>query len=500
MTSTTEQEANPAPPLGDDGWALPEGALWVPVAPPATASPAPAGDDDTNSPTRSEAPASPPSRRKHVGAVAAAGGVVGGVAVLQAFGVMGLIAVGGAAAGLVAAPVAAYVMYRRRGRNRTPMGRSPRGRRTTRRTTSRLGSTGLSRGRGAKLGKGGRGVSTASRSGGLTGRAARGGLKLGRRGGKATHGAVGRWSKSSGAGAGILGRKAAQRAANTRAGSRVAKAVQAAKQAHGQSAARTSLGRWRAAARAAHSQMPGSRSYSAWAAGIGAGLLALLALLDLQVKAWRAKRSVTADAPTTDNTNTSTDPPWDGSTDGVTHDSDWYTGDSTTGGNRPPPPPAPSPPPPTIKVEVIRDEPVPPAALTAAPLALGPARTTETQPVRKENHMSAGFPLLDAALEFAAVASKYTPESAHGLAPDFDKLPEVIANLAAGFRNYARRIDETEPVHQAVSNELFNLFNGINQLVAPAELVSALHRNIHEADIARGENPRKNEARWNALV
>jgi hypothetical protein len=578
----------------------PEGAIWVPVAQPSAPLTAPE-DDDTDTATRSE-PASPMSHRKHVGAVAAAGGIVGGVALWQAFGVIGLLAGGGAAAGLVAAPVAAYALYKRRGRNRTPMGRALRGRRTTgrltggRRTASRLGSTGLGRGKGrlggghggpklgggrsgkllggkgaklgggkAGLGKGksglggsrskggllgskgrggkllsgnsrggkllgggrgsglggklsrsrkggaglglgrGRKTSAAGRSGGLTSRAGRGGLKLGKRGGRAAHGAVGRWSKSSAAGAGILSKRAsaaarrrasnvAQRAAKTRAGRRISKAVQAARRAHGASVGKSPFARWRAATRAAHSQMPGTRSYSNWATGIGAGVLALLALLELRFKTWRAKRGAQAtdSAKATGGTGRPTGSASDRSSTG--YRSSW-TQDSDAPRRTPfTPPPQP---PPTIKVEVIRDEPVPPRALTGSPLAIGPSPAP--QPIRKENRMGS-FPLLAAAEEFSAAAAKYAPESAHGLAPDFDQLPVVIANLAAGFRNYAQRIHQTEPVHQAVTEALFDLFAGVNKLVSTAETIGPLHRQVHDADIARVENPRPNEARWNAPV
>lgn len=604
---TTEQEVT-APPSFDGSTWPPEGAMWIPVAPPV---PATTENDDTESTMRGEAPTAPHPRRKHVGAVAAAGGIVGGVAVWQAFGIMGLIAAGGAAAGLVAAPIAAYVLHKRRGRNRTPMGRSLRGRRLTRRTSSRSGSAGRSRGRGGpklggkggpklggkgggpKLGKGGgklfsgkggklgsgkggpklggkggpklggkSGKLLGGKSGGkllggkagklgggksgklfgggrgkglggklssgrksassklgsaskggkrLLGRGGKAGLGLGKRGGKATRGAVGRWSKSSGAGALGLGRKAAaatrrrtanaaQRAAASRAGRRVAKAVQAAKRAHGRSTAKSPFARWRAAARAAHSKMPRyTRRSSNWAMGIGAGALALLAMLQLRLKAWRAKRSTRATGstdtpPKSTPTNESSDRADSGWkwTNSTTHDSDEYTRRRPTDDRRFTPPPQP---PPTIKVEVIRDEPPPPKAIGAARLAIGPARTTETAPIRKENM---GFPLLDAAMEFSATASKYSPSSAHDLAPDFDRLPEVIAHLAAGFKHYATRIDEEEPVEAPVGEALFQLFNGIHQLVGTAEGVGPLHRQVHAHDIAKAEAPRgANEARWN---
>lgn len=107
------------------------------------------------------------------------------------------------------------------------------------------------------------------------------------------------------------------------------------------------------------------------------------------------------------------------------------------------------------------------------------------------------FPLLDAAMEFSKVAAKYSPPSAHDLAPEFDMLPHVVAHLAAGFRNYAQNINENEPVEQPVGDALFEIFNTISQLARPAEQVGPLHRRIHAHDIARVENPRKNEHRWN---
>jgi hypothetical protein len=243
------------------------------------------------------------------------------------------------------------------------------------------------------------------------------------------------------------------------------------------------------------------RPYSNWATGVGAGVLALLALLELRLKAWQARRQAAAGSTNaTGNASRSTgsassdpagesDPRWTSST---THDDD--TGHQA-GGTRFTPPPQP---PPTVRVEVIREKPVPPSALTAPLRALGPGRSTETGSAWKGSPMSDGskFPLLTVAMEFAGIAAKYKPSSAHDLAPEFDKLPEVVAYIAAGFRHYARRIDAEEPVEQPVIDVLFEVFNGINKLVTSAEQVGPLHRKIHTSDIARQDAPRRNEDRW----
>ena len=232
------------------------------------------------------------------------------------------------------------------------------------------------------------------------------------------------------------------------------------------------------------------RSYSNWATGIGAGVVALLAVLHLRLKAWQAKRAAQAAGATkatggkgeSTGSTTGSGPRWTSST---THEG---TNSRTAGGaSFTPPPQAP----PTIKVEVIRNEPKPQPALGAAPLAIGPA------PIRKEN-MGSKFALLDAAQEFSMAGAKYRPENAHGLAPDFDQLGEVIGYLARGIKLYAGRIDQEEPVDKAVNDALFDLFNGMTKLIDVATEIGPLFRQVHERDIERGERPRRNEHRWNA--
>ena len=521
MVTATEERPTEAPadePL--------EGRVISPTAP--TANP-PAQDQ----PAEAAAPAPQPNTQwKHAAAIVACGATIGCVALYQAAGLLGLAIAGGVIVGL---PIAAYTAHRlgkRRRRSSSARGHRPAASKTSR--TSRTGGLGRKNRTGRLLGGG-----KTSRTGGKTGAAGTGrrrgaaGLSGKPRAGararpastrrlgkntprnrqaarqaaatKATHRAASRLGKNTGRTAGRLGRHAGRGIGTL--GTRGRGAVRAWNNSTGAGAgwlaysgarrarkAAAAIRRSRAAMAAARTPRKAASAWSTWSQTTGHGAFAAAARLHQQWTRARAARTAQhgqatpQPAPTTIRVTVirhpaPPNPP----------------GLSAPAAALPPsrgPAPAPTPPPqrPTPPAPAPRPRPaviIPGAVIApATPRALGPGGTT---PMRS----TMAFPLLAAAEEFSASAARYTPESAHQIAPDLDRLPEVIATLADGIRLYATRIDSEEPVERPVTDALFVLFSGMTHLVALAEEIGPIHRQIHEREIARGEDPRHGEPRWN---
>jgi hypothetical protein len=328
------------------------------------------------------------------------------------------------------------------------------GRGRGRSTGSRLGGPGRGRGgRGGRLGGGGRA------GGGLlgrAGRAGRGGLGLGVRGGRSLAGkgraGFGRWGQATGSGA-LHGFRAAKAALNS---SGIGK------------------GQVLAAHRAARSALRRPRAcYRSWEAELGAALLALMALLHRRWKARRARQNPTFTTTSTTTTTTSTTTTTTSSGDGPSRTTTSTTTTSST----------------TAALAVGAGPSLDPPALSAG--------SVQYSHFRRRNPQVSTNPILTAAAEMNAVAASYAPENPFVIARELDKLPDVTDHVALAIRTYTQRLDDDYPLHPAVISKLKEVYAAQAQLRSLAEAVGPLYRQVHAKDLEREEAPRRNEHLWN---
>ena len=307
------------------------------------------------------------------------------------------------------------------------------------------------------------------------------GVRSGRLLGAKGKAGLSRWANSAGGGAGILGRglgKAGKKAARTAAGlamktkpgQRAASGVKAAKVALTSQAA--GKGRWRSARKAARSALNTPRShYTAWAADLGAAMLALFALLHDRWEARKARQTSTTTTTTTTTTSTTTT--------------------ATTGGG-----PGAAPHPFTNPMRALGAGPTTThtRTTTRTTTTIGAHATGKT---RGSRHMDGGFPLATAAAEVNTAAASYEPGDMWTVAADIKQLPEVFASVALRLRTYTARLEGGYALAQPVVQELQALYVGLTQLAQHAQEVEPLFRSVHAEDLRRGENPRVGESGWN---
>jgi hypothetical protein len=299
-----------------------------------------------------------------------------------------------------------------------------------RKATSRLGSVGKSGGK--LLGRGGKA--------GL-GKGARGGKLLG---GKGKAG-VGRWGKSTGGGAGILGRgvrKASRKAGAAAGRTRAGRGFKAARSAMtGKAAGGSRWSRFKGASKAARSTMRSSRNpFARWAASIAAALLALTAMGHDK---WKKRQAQNA-------------PPAGTQTNGESADND------TTPTSTPEP----------------NDSGV-----------INPTR------IHQRRTMTA-FPLAAGAAEMNAAAAAHAPQSMLQVANELDQFGEVPTQVALAVRTYTMRLESDYPIHPAVVEKIQEYAIAEAQMKSLADEIGPLFRQCHAKDLERFEAPRTNEQAW----
>lgn len=518
MTAPTDERPPEAPPIE---------AEWVPVEPPPSFGNRSEPDNDTD------------ERGRPLGHWVAAGGsgaILGGVGLFNLFGPVGL-----AAGAIVAAGGGiAYGVYRVR-RGRRPGFKTTRMRTRQTRATSKLGSVGkggrgkgllggrgprLGKGGGPKLGKGGKlgsgkagrllggkgpklgagrggklfgggrgsklggkgglglprgrrstsrlgsiGASGRSSGGSLLGRGGKAGLGLGRRSGKLLgskgKAGFGRWGSGTGKGASILGRglgkaaRATGRAAGRSAGRAALRTTAGRKAARGFLAAKASMvgsgsawSRFRSAQRAARSTWHSPKNpFTAWAASIAAAITALTAMGHEKWQARQARKR--GDTQTTTQTTTTTTTTGPG---GTTRTTTRSTSTTTT-------------------------------------RAIGPGVINPTHIYRRRS-MTSSSPLAASSAEMYAVASTHTPQGMLTVARELDAFGEVPANVALSIRTYFTRVQTEKPVSPVVIEKAQELAKAFADLVALADEIGPLFRQVHAHDLDRLQNPRTNEGEW----
>ncbi|MET7339135.1 hypothetical protein [Nonomuraea sp. NPDC005650] len=116
---------------------------------------------------------------------------------------------------------------------------------------------------------------------------------------------------------------------------------------------------------------------------------------------------------------------------------------------------------------------------------------------RRSLHMSGTFPLVAAAAEMNALAHTYAPIDMWQVSRELDQLPELPANVANSVRAYLVRLQGEYPIHPAVVEKLGQFYAAHRMLIAIAQEIGPLFKQIHADDLKREDAPRTNEPLWN---
>lgn len=104
---------------------------------------------------------------------------------------------------------------------------------------------------------------------------------------------------------------------------------------------------------------------------------------------------------------------------------------------------------------------------------------------------------LDAASEAAAQhIGGWTPENATDLDLFLSGLPDYFAAVASAFNTVAERLADGYPVHPSVPERLREIASTIGGMADYSGEAHAAHRAMHERELERLENPRRNEQFW----
>ncbi len=122
--------------------------------------------------------------------------------------------------------------------------------------------------------------------------------------------------------------------------------------------------------------------------------------------------------------------------------------------------------------------------------------TTTPNPAAGGNSMS-GLPMSSVAADMNAAAARYAPEDMWDVVRESREWPEVTNQVALSVRSYAQKLEGDYPINQAVTDKLHELYQAIAQTGSIAQELEPLMRKAHADDIARKENARRGEEKWN---
>ncbi|PBC78932.1 hypothetical protein BX265_3724 [Streptomyces sp. TLI_235] len=112
------------------------------------------------------------------------------------------------------------------------------------------------------------------------------------------------------------------------------------------------------------------------------------------------------------------------------------------------------------------------------------------------NPTDAGFNFSEVASEMYGAAMNYDPDGMMHVLAAIESLPEGLESIANTFRVLAERSDDEFPLDKVVGESLNEVYQLLTQAVSAAEEVGKAFRNAHESDIARHDDPRTGEEKW----
>ncbi|PJE99791.1 hypothetical protein CUT44_03990 [Streptomyces carminius] len=132
------------------------------------------------------------------------------------------------------------------------------------------------------------------------------------------------------------------------------------------------------------------------------------------------------------------------------------------------------------------------------PTHLLPTHPDATRSVEVVN--VSGFRFEEAAAEMEEAARTYTPDGAMEILAMIENLPAAMTSVANTFRILAERSDDEFPLEKEVAAGFEDIYAALVAAIDKAEEMGPLFRRVHEADIARHEDPRNGteaEKGWN---
>lgn len=102
----------------------------------------------------------------------------------------------------------------------------------------------------------------------------------------------------------------------------------------------------------------------------------------------------------------------------------------------------------------------------------------------------------DSAREMRASAARYSPESMYQVYVDMGRLPEALGDVAAALKITVQKANEQWPVHPSVTEYLAKVYELQCKVAELSAEVGPAMRKLHEDDLRRHEQPRRNESMW----
>ncbi|MFG2823086.1 hypothetical protein ACGFX4_27090 [Kitasatospora sp. NPDC048365] len=112
------------------------------------------------------------------------------------------------------------------------------------------------------------------------------------------------------------------------------------------------------------------------------------------------------------------------------------------------------------------------------------------------NTAESGFSFSDTASEMYSAAMNYDPDGMMQVLAAIESMPEGLESIANTFRVLAERSDSEFPLDKNVGEALNEVYTLLMQAMSAAEEVGKAFRGAHESDIARHEDPRTGEEKW----
>lgn len=117
---------------------------------------------------------------------------------------------------------------------------------------------------------------------------------------------------------------------------------------------------------------------------------------------------------------------------------------------------------------------------------------------RKDNDMAdeSGFVFNEAASEMETAAQSFDPDGMMHVLAAIESMPDGLASVAGTFKTLAERSDAEFPLAKEVGEALNEVYGLLMQAVEAAGEIGKIMRTLHEQDIARHEEPRNGEEKW----
>ncbi|MEW1911543.1 hypothetical protein AB0442_24370 [Kitasatospora sp. NPDC085895] len=107
-----------------------------------------------------------------------------------------------------------------------------------------------------------------------------------------------------------------------------------------------------------------------------------------------------------------------------------------------------------------------------------------------------GFSFDATATEMYEAAMNYEPDGMMHVLATIDSMPDGLTSIANTFRVLAERSDDEYPLDKAVGEALNEVYQLLLNAATAAEEVGKVFRHTHEHDIARHDDPRNGEEKW----